>query len=255
IITNGVLLDAGFVERLIPLGLKGVRVTLDGDESAHNSKRRFKDGRGTFDQILKNLEKIKGKVPIYLNGNFDDDTKGKLPKLLNILIERGFSGYIGSINFKPILKNIESAVGGSSNCSEVCTFSDISNVEDMLYLIKQIEKRGFKSGINISLGPCEASREYSYTIDPQGIIYKCAGFAGRKEFAVGDLIKGIYTHRHTQFMTADSWKNECRGCAYTPLCGGGCRTSAYIRYGDFRKVVCDRLYFGKVSQELMKEAA
>ncbi len=255
IITNGALLDAGFVEGLIPLGLKGVRVTLDGDEYTHNSKRRFKNGRGTFDTILNNLEKIKGKVPIYLNGNFDEGTKDSMPKLLDILKDRGFAGHIGSINFKPILKNIESAVGGSSNCSEACTFSDISNVDDILYLMRETEKRGFKSGINITLGPCDASREYSYSIDPKGMIYKCAGFVGRKELAVGDLIKGVYTHRHTQFMTADSWRGECKGCVYTPLCGGGCRTSAYVKYGDFRKVACDRPYFSTVSHELMKDAA
>jgi uncharacterized protein len=281
IITNGVLLDAEFVERLIPLGLKGVRVTLDGDESAHNSKRRFKDGRGTFDLILKNLEKIKGKVPINLNGNFDDDTKGKLPNLLDILVERGFKGYIGAINFKPILKNIESAIntpphsppfspsfsphseggekgevkGGVQGGCEVCTFSEVPNIKDMLSLIKEIEKRGFKSGIDITLGPCEASLEYSYTIDPKGMIYKCSGFVGRKEFAIGDLTKGIYTHRHVQFMTTDTWRGECKGCVYTPLCGGGCRASAYIKYGDFRKVACDMPYFSTVSHELMKEAA
>lgn len=255
IVTNGVLLDAEFVEKLLPLGLKGVRVTLDGDKSAHDSKRRFKNGEGTYEVILDNLEKIKGKVPIYLNGNFDEGTKGSLPKLLDILAERKLRGYINSINFKPIFKNMEAAVTGSNNCSEICTFSDIPNVEDMLYLKSEIEKRGFRSGMSISIGPCEASREYSYTIDPEGIIYKCAGFVGRREFAVGDLIKGIYTHRHTQFMTADSWRGECKGCVYTPLCGGGCRASAYIRYGDFRKVACDRLYFSRVSQELIKEAA
>ncbi len=272
IITNGVLLNDELIEELVPWGLKSVRVTLDGDKSAHNSKRYFKDGRGTFELILKNLEKIKGKIPIHLNGNFDEDTKDKIPALLNILVDRGFKGYIGTINFKPILKNIESAITGrpplsppyeggegggygSNNCSDVCTFSDMSNVGDMLYLIREIEKRGFKSGLGVALGPCEALSEHSYTIDPEGKIYKCGGFVGRKEFIIGDLSKQGFNYKLAQFMTTDTWRGDCKGCSYTPLCGGGCRAAAYVKHGNFQKVACDRPYFIAVSQELIKEAA
>ncbi|MBI3610266.1 MAG: radical SAM protein, partial [Nitrospirae bacterium] len=40
IITNGVLLTEPIVNDLMPLGLKRIKVTLDGDEAAHDSKRR-----------------------------------------------------------------------------------------------------------------------------------------------------------------------------------------------------------------------
>ncbi len=255
IITNGVLLNEDLIDELMPWGLKSVRVTLDGDKSAHDSKRCFKDGRGTFDSILKNLEKIKGKIHIYLNGNFDDDTKDKFPALLDTLVDRGFKGYIEGITFKPILKNIESTIFGNNNCSDVCTFSDMSNVGDMLFLIRETEKRGFKSGMGVSLGPCEVSKEYSYTIDPFGKIYKCGGFVGRKEFVIGDLTKTGFNYRLAQFMTTDTWKGDCKGCAYIPLCGGGCRVGGYVKYNDFKKVACDKVYFNNVSQELIKEAA
>ncbi|MBI4378384.1 MAG: radical SAM protein [Nitrospinae bacterium] len=255
IISNGVLLNAELVDELKAWGLKGVRVTLDGDRLSHNSKRHYKNGRGTFDLILKNLERIKGKVPIHLNGNFDEVTKKRFPELLDILADRGFIGYIKTINFKPILKNIESAMTGSNNCSDVCTFSDVSHVEDILSLIRETEKKGFKSGMGIALGPCEVSREYSYTIDPEGLIFKCAGFVGRREFSIGDLSKGDFNYRHIQFMTKDPWREECRGCIYIPLCWGGCRTCAYVKYGTIQKVACDKGYFSKVSKKLIKEAA
>jgi uncharacterized protein len=255
IITNGVLLNEEIIDELTPWGLKSIRVTLDGDSSAHDSKRCFKDGRGTFDLIIKNLERIKGKIPIYLNGNFDDDTKYKFPALLDTLVERGFKGYIGGITFKPILKNMESAIVGSNNCSDVCTFSDMSNVGDMLYLIRETEKRGFKSGMGVALGPCEVSKEYSYTVDPFGKIYKCGGFVGRKEFVIGDLSKEGFNYRLAQFMTADAWRGDCKGCAYMPMCGGGCRVGGYVKHRDFKRVACDKVYFNNVSKELIKEAA
>ncbi|MBI3811345.1 MAG: radical SAM protein, partial [Nitrospirae bacterium] len=75
IITNGVLLTEKIVEDLLPLGLKRVKVTLDGDETAHDSKRRYKNGKGSFQVIMKNLLALKGKAPISIGGNFDDTTK------------------------------------------------------------------------------------------------------------------------------------------------------------------------------------
>ena len=39
IITNGVLIDGELVDFLLPLGLKEIKVTLDGDREAHDAKR------------------------------------------------------------------------------------------------------------------------------------------------------------------------------------------------------------------------
>jgi uncharacterized protein len=88
IITNGVLLDGQLVDLLLPLGLKEIKVTLDGDREAHDAKRPHRNGDGTFDTILHNLLRIKGKVSISIGGNFDDSNKESIPKLLDILEER-----------------------------------------------------------------------------------------------------------------------------------------------------------------------
>ena len=50
IITNGLLLSREMVERLNPLGLNGIKITLDGDRDAHNRVRPLRGGQGTFDR-------------------------------------------------------------------------------------------------------------------------------------------------------------------------------------------------------------
>ena len=52
IITNGLLLTSEVVDRLLPYGLKGVKITLDGDKHTHNRMRPLRGGQGTFDRII-----------------------------------------------------------------------------------------------------------------------------------------------------------------------------------------------------------
>ena len=89
IITNGLLLTEELVNTLKPFGLERIKVTLDRDEITHNRMRPRKvpnkNGRGTYRDIMNNLLKIKGNVPIVIGGNYDDTTKRHIPALLDDL--------------------------------------------------------------------------------------------------------------------------------------------------------------------------
>jgi len=121
----------------------------------------------------------------------------------------------------------------------------------LLWLRRETEKRGFPCEGSIALGPCEAARENAYTIDPLGNIYKCPGSAGMDDFVIGHINEDELNYRNTQFMTFDP-SEICRGCPYIPICGGGCRMSAYIKKGDFRDIACERKYFEKAAPEIVK---
>lgn len=252
VITNGVILPKEHIEEMVKYGLKGIKVTLDGDESAHNQTRILKNGKGTFKIIINNLLKIKELVPISIGCNFDERNKKTIPALLDRLKKEGFEKEVESINCKPIFQNIENAGKTGKGQFDVCTYSDI-NKNDMIWLKREIKKKGFHTREGVSLGPCEAARENSYTIDPDGKIYKCSGFVGREKFKIGDLRNGL-NEENTRFMTTDFWRSDdCNGCKYLPLCGGGCRSRAYIKYKDFNRFACELKYFKTVLPELLKE--
>lgn len=234
IITNGVLLNREFVQELVPMGLRRIKVTLDGDRERHDAKRIFKNGMGTFDIIINNLKEISGLLPISIGGNYDDSTKGSIPALLDKLVEEGLKDHIDNIRFKPIFSG-----PGDSSCNP-CSFSE-TNPEDQIWIRQEIASRGLKTDDDIAIGPCDANRENSFTIDPLGRIYKCPGFVGREEFVIGDIRDEKFTYKNTQFMAKDPWR-ECSDCAYVPICAGGCRVSAHLLKGDFTKKICERRY-------------
>ena len=257
IITNGLLLSPELVEELLPLGLRWIKVTLDGDAPTHNRMRPKKAGGSqntdTYDEIIENLLKIKGKVPFIIGGNYDESTKYHIPALLDDLKKKGFRREdVKKIAFKPIL-GFPGHVNSSVHAIEACTFSE-TNTDDFFWLIKETEKRGFKSYKKIALGPCEAVRENTYTIGPSGDLYKCAAMAGRKEYSIGtiydDLEKVFFSCQNISFMTAEPWQ-KCTDCKFVPICGGGCRLGAISLNGNMDSVACEKKYFENVSTRLV----
>ena len=62
--TNGVLLTPEVVKRLVEEKIS-VAISLDGPESEHDRFRVFRNGKGTFKKIMKNVEYIKREYPDY----------------------------------------------------------------------------------------------------------------------------------------------------------------------------------------------
>src|SRR5262249_9189837 len=104
IITNGLLLTADVVDRMLPLGLKGVKVTLDGDRDTHNRMRPLRGGQGTFDRIIENVRAVADRVPVSIGGNFDETSVDSYPALLDFLREQEFADKLAKVNFKPVIR-------------------------------------------------------------------------------------------------------------------------------------------------------
>jgi len=255
VITNGVLLTQQIIDDLMAVGLTRVKVTLDGDEQAHDAKRMYKNGKGSFRVIMDNLLRLKGKAPISIGGNFDETTKDSIPRLLDQLVDLGFtSDDIQDITFKPILNATGkiAVLNNSMDSGHTCTFSDVK-VEDILWLREEVERRGFKTKDGIAIGPCCATKEQTFTIDPWGKIYKCPALVGRESFIIGDVADAGSNYLNTQFMTVDLWRDPfCSGCSYRPICGGGCRGSSVTQSNDFQAVACEKPYFENVALQLVK---
>jgi len=262
LITNGLLLTKEVVEKLLPFGLRWAKITLDGNRTTHNIMRPRKQlnnsndiPAGTYDEIIENLKTIRGLVPLIIGGNYDQNTKNSIPALLDDLVVNDFKPkHFKKIAFKPILAFPEHKTS-SAHAIEACTFAE-TNMEDFFWLITETEKRGFPSYRKIGLGPCEAMRDYTYTIDPVGNLYKCAAMAGRKEFCIGnindDLEDILFSPQNVAYMTSDVWR-KCKKCPFVPLCGGGCRLGAMSASGSFDAIACERQYFEKISTRFVAD--
>jgi uncharacterized protein len=104
IITNGLLLTEDVVDRLLPYGLAGVKVTVDGDRETHNRMRPLRGGQGTFDRIIENIRRVSDRCPVAIGGNFDETSADSYPALLDFLKEQDFANRLVKVNFKPIVR-------------------------------------------------------------------------------------------------------------------------------------------------------
>ena len=113
IITNGLLLTEAVVDRLLPYGLTGVKITLDGDRATHDRLRPLRGGQGTFDRILANMRAVAPKVRLSIGGNFDVDSAASYPELLALLRSEPFADRIAKIAFKPIIRGPNTGRAGA----------------------------------------------------------------------------------------------------------------------------------------------
>ena len=287
IITNGLLLTPGLVECMLPLGLTGVKVTLDGDRDTHDRMRPLRGGQGTFDRIIENLRRVAPLVPVTIGGNFDMATADRYPALLDFLKEQDFAGRIVKVAFKPIIRSVEqerprgvipvtpvdadnrpvngscaTAAGpstGRAPATAGCSPCDSCNLVDdeIAFLREETVRRGFPTPDGVHTGPCEVHRRHSHTIGPDGALYACPGFTGDFALAVGH-IDGRREPGHAaaagRFDRLAPWRH-CGDCAFIPVCGGGCAVAAHAELGDMDAPACHKRSIEAALTSLAEEAA
>jgi uncharacterized protein len=278
IITNGLLLTEAVVDRLLPFGLTGVKITLDGDRATHDRLRPLRGGQGTFDRILANMRAVAPKVRLSIGGNFDVESAESYPQLLAVLRREPFADRIGKIAFKPIIRGPNTgrtraasvvrrtadgtridlrvvgdsgeaalggtcmtAAGGGAGASTPCDTCGLAD-QRMSWLRAQTRASGFATLDGLHMGPCELHRRHAYTVGPEGSLYACPGFTGDREQRIGHVDPALDPAHHAvreKFAAHAPWR-ACGDCALVPVCGGGCSVAAHNEQGDLSAPSCHR---------------
>src|SRR5262245_61579779 len=274
IITNGLLLTEDVVDRLLPFGLKGVKITLDGDRETHNRVRPLRGGQGTFDRIIENMRRIAGRCQIAIGGNFDDASFGSYASLLGFL-KKEFEGKLVKVNFKPVVRTPEDAgvntrqklsakgilplipvgtdgkpakplggtcmttagAGTASTCDSCHTLDD-----QMTFLREETRRHGFNTPDGVHNGPCHVHMKHAHTIGTDGSLYACPGFTGEKGMSTGhidDRRDPMREHIQERFDRLSPW-NACGDCAFIPVCAGGCIAASHMTLGDMNTPACHK---------------
>ena len=273
VITNGLLLTEAVVDRLLPFGLAGIKVTLDGDSATHDRLRPLRGGQGTFDRIVANLARVAPRVRLSIGGNFDVESAASYPALLDFLRHQPFADRIAKVAFKPIIRgpNTGSAQGapvephgrrvipltavsgdaplggtcmtaaGNGGGSSPCDSCQVVD-ERLSWLRAETRARGFDTVDGLHMGPCELHRRHAYTVGPEGSLYPCPGFTGDPTLRVGHVLPALDAGHgavRDRFDAHAPWR-ACGDCALVPVCGGGCSVAAHNEQGDLGKPSCHR---------------
>ena len=282
IITNGLLLSREMVERLNPLGLNGIKITLHGDRDAHNRSRPLRGGQGTFDRIIANTRAVADLTRIAVGGNFEVDTAASYPALLDFLAAQDFAPRLSKVTFKPVIREkstvkrgtipltlvgagvtpadkplngacMTSAGTGVSRVCDTCNFVD----EQMAFLRDETRKRGFATADGVHMGPCEIHKEHAHTIGPDGSLFACPGFAGEALQSTGHIDGRVEEYRSQalrNFERLAAWE-QCHDCAFIPVCAGGCTVAAHNELGDMHAPNCHKASFEAGVRSLAHDAA
>ena len=277
IITNGLLLTPAVVDRMLPYGLNGIKITLDGDRDAHNRMRPLRGGQGTFDRIVENIRQVAGRCRIAIGGNFDESTVDTYPALLDFLKEQEFADKLVKVNFKPIVRAEPvkpkgiiplTPVGAKESLKGTCMTSvgsgagarcDSCNVLDdkMSFLREETKRHGFPTHDGVHNGPCHVHKQHAHTIGPDGSLYACPGFTGQLAMSVGHIDGRSESWRESaleRFLRLSPWK-ECGDCAFIPVCAGGCVAASYSQLGDMNAPTCHKRAFESALVSLAHSAA
>jgi uncharacterized protein len=247
--TNGVGLEAAFVNSLLAFGEGTVKLTLDGDRETHDAGRVYRSGKGTFDLVFGALLSVARGCPglkLRVGGNFLPGQAESYERLLRRMEEAGLRGLVDEMAFKPVID-----VGKGSGCSG-CAAAPGGEAETLVQIGRSVQARGLarrSEGAVDRAGLCEVHWKNSCVIDPSGYLYKCFDVAGRPEMALGDVWRG--ETRRDPLTEARPWERHapCRTCAYLPVCGGGCIGGRYLQTGRTGEVLCRIEHFEKTFRE------
>lgn len=222
IITNGFLLNNNIIKKLKKHRIISIQITIDGPRDIHNKRRKLRNGGPTFDIILNNLKTLvnKTKVRVSLRINIDKDNYKRAPELLKLLEEKGLLKKL-SISLSPVLGYTESCIGYVDRC-----FTRMEYAKLEIEFFKSALSKNIPIQQNMprqKLGYCSADSWASYSVDPEGFLYKCWTDIGEKEWSVGNIKDDKVTFRLFDYLGWDPFESEeCLKCKFLPICMGGC---------------------------------
>ncbi|WP_449241160.1 radical SAM protein [Desulfoscipio gibsoniae] len=225
-VTNGALLDAGTINKLKDYGVGTFQVTLDGPPEMHNSKRNLPGGGDSFGLILANIkELLNNGLKVHIRVNIDGENLAGIEELLDILAGKG----IKNANIYPaqIAPYTEACKSIEQSCLNKKEFVEISKRFFEMLLMKGLATDYGKLLPRRRTNYCGADQINSFSVDPEGYLYKCWSDFGAKEHNVGNIVDlsrgGKLKNGHIDWLTWDPLDfSQCRKCKYLPLCMGGC---------------------------------
>jgi uncharacterized protein len=249
-VTNGYALEE-YSSLLATGNIREIQVTLDGTESVHNGRRFLKGGGGTFDRVVKGIDAcLDKKIDINLRVVIDRENIDNLPDLARFAIEKGwtrnrhFKTQIGR-NYE--LHHCQAAPGKLFD--RVSLFESIYELTRKHPHIIEFYKPAYSIARFISeqgdlpdplFDACPACKT-EWAFDYLGQIYSCTATVGKADEALGTFYPAVT--RLTESIR--QWENrditsipECKDCAVSLACGGGCGAVAKNRTGKICSSDC-----------------
>lgn len=251
-VTNGSLLDKGFVEEVLRLGIPcRALVTLDGTENIHNGRRFDIEGKGTFSLIVDNvILALNLGMFVTVGFNYDRQNYTDIPYFLDFLVEKGFDK---RPNFQLIFGAVRKGLDQESvEHFKKFEMGQVESAKVLMWAYGEAIKRGIRIVEPLGAGLCTFKKPWSFIVDYRGDVFKCVTMAGHDESKIGSIYEPLelLMQRSADFVLPYHWEKYplCKECVYLPVCFGGCFEQAFIRK---KKFDCRKRYFENLFPDLI----
>ncbi len=237
--TNGMVLTDDMIEYLNS-EMSNVVLSLDGRKEVNDRFRRDYAGRGSYDTIVPNFQKLvasRGGKNYYVRGTFTHHNTDFTNDLFH-MADLGFT----ELSMEPVVTS------PSDPCA--LTEEDMPKIfEQYEILAKEMIKRKregrpftfYHYMLDLKNGPCIYKRisgcgsgtEYM-AVTPWGDLYPCHQFVGDQKYLLGNIWDGVTnTEIQDEFRHCNAYSRpDCKDCWARLYCSGGCAANSYHATGS-----------------------
>ena len=237
--TNGMILTDEMIE-FLNRECHNVVLSLDGRREVNDRFRRDYAGRGSYDVIVPNFQRLvesRGGKGYYVRGTFTHHNVDFTNDLFH-MADLGFT----ELSMEPVVCSPDDP------CA--LTAEDMPKLfEQYEILAKEMIKRRregrpftfYHYMLDLKNGPCIYKRitgcgsgtEYM-AVTPWGELYPCHQFVGDEKYSLGNVFDGVKNIEvQDEFRSCNSYSREkCHDCWARLYCSGGCAANAYHATGS-----------------------
>ncbi len=237
--TNGMILTDEMIE-FLNKECHNVVLSLDGRKEVNDHFRVDYTGKGSYDTIVPNFQKLvqsRGGKGYYVRGTYTHNNTDFTNDLFH-MADLGFT----ELSMEPVVC--------PPGDPYALTEEDLPVLFDQYEILAKEMLRREKDGkpitfyhymLDLKNGPCIYKRitgcgsgtEYM-AVTPWGELFPCHQFVGDAKYSLGDIWNGVKnTERQDEFRSCNAYSRpECKECWARLYCSGGCAANAYHATGS-----------------------
>lgn len=220
--SNGSLISKSIIEYLSQFDCS-FQITLDGHREVHDKTRYFKNGKGSYDTIVGNIQRLcNSGIDVIARINYTAENINSVFNILN--------------DFDAINENARTRLRFDF---QRIWQERTNRVDESELLMKSIRERFRQVGFSVSANhiphdvgqSCYGDKVNHALINYNGDVFGCTArdFSQRNRIGVLDQ-DGVIRydeHKLSRRNNAKLHKKVCRKCRIAPICGGGCKQVAF----------------------------
>lgn len=229
IITNFTLINDKIFKFLKQNKFKVV-VSIDGNKSQHNLHRKYINGLGTYDDVIKNIKKYGEDLNIKVRGTITNDNYDVYSFIIEMLkhniknISFGYDVFLTNDNYKKFKNSYNKLIKKYYEDIENDIYYNIDNISNYILKIVLKTKKDFN---------CNSGISYR-AISPTGNTYLCHRFIDEDTYKyknLDDLDLNSLKDEIEEFKIIRNEKTnnlKCKNCYLKNICGGTCFHNSFI---------------------------